>query len=134
MATHSNILAWKSPWTEEPGWLQSMGLHDWACVHEGGGSRVGSNKLVELKKYIYRQNFSYKFLRSHTIIIESIFNLELYITKLFGTLPVDNNKTLFERMKVSNISHNVMRLFSTSFLFLLFKFKVKIIQTHGLKK
>ena len=103
-------------------------------MHEGGGSRVGSNKLVELKKYIYRQNFSYKFLRSHTIIIESIFNLELYITKLFGTLPVDNNKTLFERMKVSNISHNVMRLFSTSFLFLLFKFKVKIIQTHGLKK
>ena len=27
-----------------------MGLHDWACVHEGGGWRVGSNKLVELKK------------------------------------------------------------------------------------
>ena len=25
MATHSNILAWKIPWTEEPGQLQSMG-------------------------------------------------------------------------------------------------------------
>ena len=25
MATHSNILAWKIPWTEEPGGLQSMG-------------------------------------------------------------------------------------------------------------
>ena len=25
MATHSSILAWKSPWTEEPGWLQSVG-------------------------------------------------------------------------------------------------------------
>ena len=24
MATHSNILAWKIPWTEEPGGLQSM--------------------------------------------------------------------------------------------------------------
>ena len=24
MATHSNILAWRIPWTEEPGWLQSM--------------------------------------------------------------------------------------------------------------
>ena len=24
MATHSNILAWKIPWTEEPGRLQSM--------------------------------------------------------------------------------------------------------------
>ena len=26
-ATHSTILAWKIPWTEEPGGLQSMGLH-----------------------------------------------------------------------------------------------------------
>ena len=25
MATHTNILAWKIPWTEEPGRLQSMG-------------------------------------------------------------------------------------------------------------
>ena len=26
MATHSSILDWKIPWTEEPGGLQSMGL------------------------------------------------------------------------------------------------------------
>ena len=26
MATHSNILAWEIPWTEEPVGLQSMGL------------------------------------------------------------------------------------------------------------
>ena len=26
MATHSSILAWRIPWTEEPGELQSMGL------------------------------------------------------------------------------------------------------------
>ena len=26
MATHSSILAWKIPWTEEPGRLQSTGL------------------------------------------------------------------------------------------------------------
>ena len=25
VATHSSILAWKTPWTEEPGGLQSMG-------------------------------------------------------------------------------------------------------------
>jgi len=34
MATHSSILAWKTPWTEEPCRLQSMGSqrarHDWA--------------------------------------------------------------------------------------------------------
>ena len=27
MATHSRTLAWKIPWTEEPGRLQSMGSH-----------------------------------------------------------------------------------------------------------
>ena len=39
MATHSSILAWRMPWTEEPGGLQSIGSqtvrHDWsnlACV------------------------------------------------------------------------------------------------------
>ena len=26
MATHSRILAWRVPWTEDPGGLQSMGL------------------------------------------------------------------------------------------------------------
>ena len=26
MATHSSILAWRIPWTEEPGGMQSMGL------------------------------------------------------------------------------------------------------------
>ena len=34
MATHFSILAWRIPWTEDPGGLQSMGLqrvgHDWA--------------------------------------------------------------------------------------------------------
>ena len=33
MATHSSIAAWRIPWTEEPGGLESMGLqrvrHDW---------------------------------------------------------------------------------------------------------
>ena len=40
MATHSNILAWRIPWTEEPGGLLSMGSHrvghDWSnltCMH-----------------------------------------------------------------------------------------------------
>ena len=37
MATHSSILAWKIPWTEEPGQLQTMGLqrvgYDWAATN-----------------------------------------------------------------------------------------------------
>ena len=34
MATHSSVLAWRIPWTEEPGGLLSMGSHrgrhDWS--------------------------------------------------------------------------------------------------------
>ena len=37
MATHSSILAWRIPWTEDPSGLQSMGSqrvrHDWATEH-----------------------------------------------------------------------------------------------------
>ena len=50
VAPHSSTLAWKIPWTEEPGRLQSMGSlgvrHDWAtslslhfsCIGEGNGN------------------------------------------------------------------------------------------------
>ena len=48
MAPHSSALAWKIPWTEEPGGLQSMGSwrvrHDWVaslsllCTGEGNGN------------------------------------------------------------------------------------------------
>ena len=48
-ATHSSILAWKIPWTEKPGGLQSMGLqrvrHDWVTSRHMWGSRDTS--LVE---------------------------------------------------------------------------------------
>ena len=30
MIMHSSILAWRIPWTKEPGGLQSMELHSWA--------------------------------------------------------------------------------------------------------
>ena len=40
MAAHSSVLAWRIPWTEEPGGLLSMGSHrvghnssDLACMH-----------------------------------------------------------------------------------------------------
>ena len=41
MTTHSNILAWETPWTEEPGRLQSVGsqsrtrLSDFTLEAEG---------------------------------------------------------------------------------------------------
>ena len=32
MATHSSILAWEIPWTEEPGRLQSVGLQEFDMI------------------------------------------------------------------------------------------------------
>ena len=52
MATHSCILAWRIPWTEEPGELQSMGsqrvVHDWVTftsLHDGSSSFNFSRNL-----------------------------------------------------------------------------------------
>ena len=35
MATHSSILAWDSPWIEEPGGLQSMGSQSQTRLRDG---------------------------------------------------------------------------------------------------
>ena len=49
MATHSSILAWKIPWTEEPGRLQSMGLqgvrHDFTFT-------LGHLRIINMKCFI----------------------------------------------------------------------------------
>ena len=34
MATHSTILAWEIPWTEEPDGLQSMGSQSWTRLSD----------------------------------------------------------------------------------------------------
>ena len=42
MTTHSNILAWEIPWTEEPGGLQSIGLQ-----------RVGQDLVTKQQFLLY---------------------------------------------------------------------------------
>ena len=49
------FLAWKIPWTEEPGGLQSMGSqrvrHDWACMHACHWSSQLASFVFPLTKY-----------------------------------------------------------------------------------
>ena len=48
MATHSSILAWRIPWTEEPGELQSMGSQgDWATKHSAAHVDVGASQVAQ---------------------------------------------------------------------------------------
>ena len=59
MATHSSILTWRIPWTEEPGRLQSMGSqrvgHDWttslslSCIAGGNGNLLQCSCLENPK-------------------------------------------------------------------------------------
>ena len=42
MATHSSILAWETPWTEEPGGLQSMGSQE-SDTTEGLNNKLSFN-------------------------------------------------------------------------------------------
>ena len=44
MATHSSILTWKIPWTEEPGGLKSLGyMTEYACMKVEGDGLVAVN-------------------------------------------------------------------------------------------
>ena len=58
MATYSSTLAWRIPWLEEPGRLQSMGLqrvgHDWATSLR---NKMGSNSSFFLGKWQLSQIF-----------------------------------------------------------------------------
>ena len=47
MVTHSSILAWEIPWTEEPGMLQSIGSQSWTRL----ATKHHQQKMVSMKKH-----------------------------------------------------------------------------------
>ena len=61
MAIHSSTIAWKIPWTEKPGSLQSVGLqrvrHNWATTHTNLGAHMSTGSGNGLKN---RQNIFLK--------------------------------------------------------------------------
>ena len=52
MATHSNIIAWEIPWTEEPGKLQFIGLQR---VRQDGARNT--HRAVEERKTKIRRDY-----------------------------------------------------------------------------
>ena len=51
MATHSSTLAWKIPWTEEPGRLQSMGSH--RVRHDWSDLAAAADVFLECSCFFY---------------------------------------------------------------------------------
>ena len=97
MATHSSILAWKNPWTEESGGLKSMGLHYWACVHEGGGRWVGSNKLVELKNKNHKVKLSIEMPSFETSSLIHLSVTDIELSPLLWELMIRTNNAWDKR-------------------------------------
>ena len=109
MATHSSTLAWKIPWTEEPGRLQSMELqrvgHDWATSLSLRGRKWSKSLqgvllglyhcLLALHTFFLQKCF-------HPIFQESGLNLEFLSTfvVLSRALGIDLTQGQYSRMCV----------------------------------
>ena len=67
-ATHSSILAWKIPWTEEPGGLQSI-----------GSQRVGHNLVTQLAYCTLNSNTLLSELSQITFQNSQLFRVEICV-------------------------------------------------------
>ena len=66
MVTHSSILAWKTPWTEEPGGLQSMGSD--TTKPTGAVIVLGINSYCKLSSHSYLDFGDHSLIRPSWII------------------------------------------------------------------
>ena len=79
MITHSSILAWRSPWTEEPGRLQYMGLH-----------RVGHSWVTKTFTFTL-----YTHTHTHTHIYVYTLYLFIYLQRCLQYICDTNYPTFF---------------------------------------
>ena len=73
MATNSSILAWRIPWTEEPGGLQSMGSH-----------RVGHDWTINTHSLLGSYIVKTQVLSRGSLLVSLIRELGVIIIKWFG--------------------------------------------------
>ena len=98
MATHSSILAWRIPWTEEPGGLQSMGSqwvgHDWATntytLSHHRSSVTGSKNLTRELRPPFPAHTIQKISCSHLMITSFSYPI---LTFFFCCLILAGDKT-----------------------------------------
>ena len=80
MATHSSILSWGIPWTEEPGGLQSIGLqrvgHDWVTNTNFYTLRLN---MLTCMKCIYRECSENRSAMSDSLRPHGLYSARLHI-------------------------------------------------------
>ena len=69
MATHPNIFAWKIPWIEEPGGLQSMGLQrvGWTWLSKHTHTHTHNMSLLSLLFILF--TFCYHYLLHNSLVL-----------------------------------------------------------------
>ena len=104
MATHSSILAWRIPWTEEPGWLQSTGLqrvrHDWSDLALSARDALGALHPWQLfidisHKYAVGWMSLSSFHRTRSCGIEKLLSLKPGFSALFWLAHAEKTKKRF---------------------------------------
>ena len=88
MATHSSILAWKIPWTEQPAGLQSWG-------HRAGHEWVADHSCIHM--YIHRHThilYIYIYMSTYKNIANLYPFIFGWLFRLFPTLAVVNNAAM----------------------------------------
>ena len=74
-ATHSSILAWRIPWTEETGRLQSVGLHSHSdmteqlSLHFTGKLYIGKDRYTQMKKKSLHRKMQKSSLDTHRLFL-----------------------------------------------------------------
>ena len=143
MAPHSSTLAWKIPWMEEPGGLQSMTSlrvgHDWAtslsCIEERNGSPLQYSCLENPRDggawwaaiYGVAQSWTWlKWLSSSSSIYSFFLDLFLHWSPVAYWAPTDLGNSSFSILSFylfisiersyQTHSHKITRLVRMSFL------------------
>ena len=91
MAPHSNILAWKIPWTEEPDWLQSMGSQKsqtWLRTHACSKQHTEMVRDKVLFKYFHPSPMSY--LTNNCVCDMNIYLSSISVSHLYHLYPGKN--------------------------------------------
>ena len=114
MAAHSSILAWRIPWTEEPGGLQSIGLQRvvtlWTIAHEYTWTEHMNTHSYYTYTFFFR--FSsiigyYKILKIVSCAIQlqsrSLFLFILYVVVFLFSCPVVSDSAIPE-----TVAHQVL--------------------------
>ena len=92
MATHSSILAWRIPWTEEPGRLQSM-----------GSQRVRRDWTTHTHMHVYIYIYIYIYIYTHTHIYVSVHIYLCVCVFIVANCALEEDDILY-RLKIKMIT------------------------------